>query len=202
MAGTKSEASGAAHSQEEWDLREATPCDTKVFYRVLRKGETPRKLRTPPPEVQDMSWKEQRYQLLEAIAWGNVDGRKSPYFHCTNSLTCAKDLWHDRGRLYSDILIRFPQTAVAREHWLAWTDTELRIELVNQLPSDSDCVRRTVQRIQGYMTKDKEVVMKTRPKLEDIDYWNGDDKCWRPAVCWEPRGPVFGGVWLWVVGGW
>ena len=64
--------------------------------------------------------------LLEALAFGNVMKRQSPYFHCTGSLDKAVDLWHERGRLYSDLLIRFRSTAVDREHWLAWTDQKLR----------------------------------------------------------------------------
>ena len=51
------------------------------------------------------------------------------------------------------------------------------------------------------MAKDKEVVMKTRPDLKDIDYWNGDTKCWLPAASWVPRGQVFGGG-LALGGGW
>ena len=149
-------------------MAEAT--DTEVFYRVLRKGETPQKLRPPPAEVQDMSWTEQRMMFLEAVAFGNVGQRKSPYFHCTADLECAVTLWRERGRLYSDILIRFPQTAVAREHWLTWTDTELRTNIVNQFRSDSDITGKTVARVQHYMTKDKEVVMKSKPDLGDIDY--------------------------------
>ena len=153
-----------------------------------------------PAEFKGMPWKEQRLELLEALAFG-YGQRKSPYFHCTGSLEKAIDLWHERGRSYSDNLIRFPQTVVAREHGLAWTDCILRTELVNQVPSDTETVRKAVQRIQGYMAKDKEVVMKTRPDLKDIDYWNGDTKCWLPAASWVPRGQVFGGG-LALGGGW
>ena len=52
VADTDSEASDAALSQVEWDLREATSCDTPVFYRVLRKGETLQKLRRSASGIQ------------------------------------------------------------------------------------------------------------------------------------------------------
>ena len=157
-------------------------------------------LRTPPPHCAETPWKEQRLAVLEALAYGNSTKRPSPFIHATTSLAKAVAIQQERGHLYSDVMVRFRPNCVGPGHWLGYTHDELRNSIVEEMRTDDPDTVEMVKRIRGFMTKDEEVIVKQRPDLKDVEFWNGDAQCWSPALSFVPRMTVFGAFGCWVVG--
>ena len=57
----------------------------RYAYRILRKGESPWSLRTPP-DTSGMPFKERRALLLSAIALGNDPAHTSVFLHTSESV--------------------------------------------------------------------------------------------------------------------
>ena len=80
--------------------------NTPWLYRVLRRGELPWELRSPP-ETKDLSKAAFRDLLVSAVALGNNPEHTSPFLHTTASLRRALLLLQERRHLYSNWLVRF-----------------------------------------------------------------------------------------------
>ena len=151
----------------------------KYAYRILRKGEHPWSLRTPP-DTEAMPFRDRRALLVSAIALGNDPEHTSIFLHTSQTVPKVLNVFGERRKLYSHWLVRWPRAipgvpcadfslAKDRQRWLA------------ELDGDSDLIVDCLKQCRNYMMKDAELVYFAHPGLHNVEWWDEENCCWQSA---------------------
>lgn len=149
------------------------------LYRVLRKEEAPWNMRKPV-DTTGFTHAEFRTLLLKAVATGNVD--PSPFLHATTKLAAALNLQRERGRLYSNWLVRWPRMASEEEWILDLTTTVAQKRWLTEEKDDTDFMVECLGWGRMFGVKDSEVVVLKKPSFCTVDVWIEDKNCWVKAM--------------------
>ena len=172
-------------------MNEAPQEEGDWLYRVLRCGETPQSLRSPPQWLRDCVDGDPpkfRTELILALSRGNT--RTSPFLHFTRSLVRACWLHAERRHLYSHNLVRVKAAAMAGPLLLDFTPGNKGRQWLAEWSSDDLDDREFTEnlgRARGFFEKDREVVLLVRPVIDHIEYFDRAERRWRPAQEWRDR---------------
>ena len=153
----------------------------KFVYRILRKGETPWKMRQCP-DTTVFSKQELRATLLSCLACGNQPQWTSIFLHCTGSLSTVTRIFGERRRLYSHWLVRWPKFATCGGKPASYIDFDSNVHRVQWLSEedyDNDLSEEAVRICRKYVTKDKEVIFLQNPDDHLIDVWDEEALMWK-----------------------
>ena len=140
------------------------------LYRALRLTEAPTSLRQPDTKhLTDLNWSSLRRRALEAIATGNSS--ESPFLHCTTDLHIARRIASERSKLYSGVIVRFPRSALPKDHIIELDTDKARKQsgLLQECVGDDNKILDSLSIARAYTAKDKECLLLSCPHTSDID---------------------------------
>ena len=154
------------------------PCDAGRFlYRILRKGETPWALRSPP-DTTALPFQQLRSLLLPAIAFGNQPQHTSPFLHCTSRLSTCWKIFSERRALYSNWMIRITRPLLKGVGAIELGGDNGK-KYLQDFDGDTALLEHCCQLGRQYAMKDREVVLLAKPAPDAVEYWDEQERAWR-----------------------